>query len=112
MHASNRKGPTFLAGWRLVAFGVLVGALVPAAGGGETAAELRSVLSRLPDKQTACGALIVDLQTGKPVYSRSANTPMVPRTAWLIITPALAPDTTTLANRNEMAPTNKPSSAA
>ena len=75
MNTSGRIHPRLRA-W--VASSLLVGVVVLPARAGDATAELRQVLSHLPDRHVTCGAMIVDLQTGKTVYSRSPEASLVP----------------------------------
>jgi len=39
---------------------------------------IRQILDTMPDPKVRCGALVVDLSTGREVYRREANLPLVP----------------------------------
>ena len=64
---------------RLLTIGITTLAIAGAALAGQnTSAELRKVLTNLPDKSVRCGAMVVDLQTGKTLVNINADEQMVP----------------------------------
>lgn len=61
-----------------------------AARSGDLTAELTRLFDQLPDARVQCSALVVDLRTGRKVYARDADLPLVPASNQKILVLAAA----------------------
>lgn len=86
----RRSGITFLSVLVLLGPVLPVGRIQSACAQQGVAKKLRAALAAVPHSETRVSAYVVDLRTGKPLFARNADTPLIPASSIKIFVMAAA----------------------